>query len=153
MRIRRPGSGRSAAPTFDDSAEMAAVLLDTTVLIDLLRGRQGAVGRLRKLRAAGDRPHVCAINVEEVERGLRGEGEAQAARRLFDGLEIAPLSREEGYRAGRWRRTFAVRGTTLSQPDCLIVAAALAIGARLATGNPADFPMPDVQVDHWPVGE
>ena len=59
---------------------MASILLDTTVLIDLLRGRAGAVARLRALRAAGDVPCVCAINVEEVYRGLRGEREAAAAR-------------------------------------------------------------------------
>lgn len=26
------------------------------------------------------------------------------------------------------------------------------INARLATGNPTDFPMDDITVEHWPVG-
>jgi len=50
---------------------MAAVLLDTTVVIDLLRGRPDAIRRLRRLRDSGDQPYVCAINVEETARGLR----------------------------------------------------------------------------------
>lgn len=130
---------------------MGAVLLDTTVLIDLLRGRTGAVRHLRAIRSTGDQPYVCAINVEELERGVR-DGEAEALARLLDGLSIAPLGREEGARAGRWRREHATRGVTLSQADCLIASAAAGIGARLATGNPRDFPMPDLVVEHWPVG-
>jgi predicted nucleic acid-binding protein len=131
---------------------MAAVLLDTTVLIDILRGRPRAVARLRELRRSGDRPYVCAVNVEEVERGIRGEHEGEALGSLLDGLEIAPLGRAEGRRAGRWRRDHGSRGVTLTQADCLVAAAAAGIGARLATGNPRDFPMPDLHVDHWPVG-
>ncbi|MDT5297453.1 MAG: hypothetical protein QOG79_695, partial [Mycobacterium sp.] len=44
------------------------------------------------------------------------------------------------------------RGITLHQADCLIAAATAGIDARLATGNPADFPMDDITVEHWPVG-
>jgi predicted nucleic acid-binding protein len=132
---------------------VGAVLLDTTVLIDVLRGRPGAVARLRGLRDADDRPYVCAINVEEIQRGLRGEHEADAASRLFDGLGMVWLGRADGARAGTWRQTWAAQGVTLSQADCIIAAAALSIGGRLATGNPADFPMDGLQVEHWPVGE
>jgi predicted nucleic acid-binding protein len=72
--------------------------------------------------------------------------------RFLRGLHLAPLSRVEGERAGRWRRDFARRGITLSQADCLIAAAAMAAAARLATGNPKHFPMPELEVEHWPVG-
>jgi hypothetical protein len=37
--------------------------------------------------------------------------------------------------------------------DRLIAAAAAGIGARLATGNPKDLPMPGLVVGHWPTGE
>jgi hypothetical protein len=130
---------------------VAAVLLDTTVLIDLLRGRQGALSRLQALRAAGDLPHVCAINVEETVRGLRPR-EHVPARALFAGLRTVPLGTDEGWQAGEWRRRFASRGRTLAQADCLVAAAAHAVGGRLATGNPRDFPMRELAVDHWPVG-
>jgi predicted nucleic acid-binding protein len=129
---------------------MARVLLDTTVLIDALRGR-GAANRLSRLRAQRDMPFVCAVNIEEVFRGIRpGEGASVAA--LLNGLLIAPLGRTEGERAGTWRRSFAARGISLSQVDCLVAAAALGMDARLATGNPKDFPMSEIVVEHWPVG-
>lgn len=126
------------------------VLLDTTVLIDCLRGRPAA-DRLLALSRSGDVPCTTAINVEEIVRGLR-PAEEKAAARLFGGLLTLSLGEEEGKKAGRWRREFARRGVTLSQADCLIAAAAASAGATLATGNSRDFPMPGVRLDHWPVG-
>lgn len=129
---------------------MAKIMLDSTVLIDALRGRLAAE-RLRSMRRDGDEPWVCAVSVEEIWRGLRPQEEA-AASRLFRGLRIAPLGASEGLQAGRWRRDFAEQGVSLHQADCLIAAAASGVGARLATGNPKDFPMQELAVEHWPVG-
>jgi predicted nucleic acid-binding protein len=129
---------------------MALVLLDTTVLIDLLRGRRDAVERLLALRDASDAPGTCAVNVEESVRGLRPAEQVQA-RRLFRGLRVVPLGEREGWQAGEWRRKHAALGRTLAQADCLVAAAALAAGGRLATGNPKDFPMRELAVEHWPV--
>jgi predicted nucleic acid-binding protein len=101
--------------------------------------------------SAGDVPWVCAISVEEINRGIR-PGEARMVRRLLEALRVAPLGRDEGERAGAWRREYAAQGVTLSRSDCLIAAAAISVNASLATGNPRDFPMAEVDVDHWPVG-
>ena len=130
---------------------MARVLLDSTVLIDSLRGRPAA-DRVAGLRRRGGEPWTCAISVEEIWRGLRPD-EEPVARRLFTGLRIAPLGVTEGSLAGTWRRQFAERGITLHQADCLIAAAALGIDAALATANIADFPMPELTVEHWPIGQ
>jgi predicted nucleic acid-binding protein len=126
------------------------VLLDTTVLIDVLRGRVAAQ-RLLGLMSSGEVPYVCCINIEEIWRGIRPWEEEQAGR-LVDGLRLADLGLSEGRRAGRWRREAATRGTTLSQADCLIAAAAVGVRARLATGNPKHFPMEELDVEHWPAG-
>ena len=91
------------------------------------------------------------MNVEEVTRGTSPE-EEEAVLSFLGGLQMAPLGSPEGERAGRWRRDHARKGGTLSQADCLIAAAAVGVGARLATGNPKDFPMPEVEIEHWPVG-
>ncbi|MGH8936623.1 MAG: PIN domain-containing protein [Acidimicrobiia bacterium] len=127
-----------------------AVLLDTTVLIDALRGR-AAADRVRGLRRTGEVPFVCAINVEELWRGSFPEEEG-TLRRLLAGLRVAPLGRAQGEMAGKWRRRHASQGITLSQADCLVAAAAVGIGARLATGNPSHFPMSELTLEHWPVG-
>jgi predicted nucleic acid-binding protein len=129
---------------------VARLLLDSTVLIDALRGRSAAT-RVAGLRQTGTEPWVCAISVEEIWRGLR-EAEEAVARRLFNGMRVAPLGAAEGIRAGSWRREFANRGVTLHQADCLIAAAAFGVGASIATANVEDFPMSEIAVDHWPVG-
>src|SRR5581483_10427061 len=113
---------------------MAAIFLDTTVLVDALRG--GPAGaRVRVLRRDGFTPFVCAINVDELWRGARGPTQEKEVARLLRGLRVVPLRAEEGERAGRWRRDFGARGVT--------------VGARLATANVSDFPMPELVVEDW----
>lgn len=125
-------------------------VLDSTVLIDFLRGRP-AVERVRELRARGDTPATTAINVEEIVRGLRS-AETSAAQSLFRGLVLLHIDPPAAWQAGAWRREFASRGVTLFQADCLVAAAAQLSGGVLLTGNPRDFPMPDLRMEHWPVG-
>jgi predicted nucleic acid-binding protein len=126
------------------------VFLDTTVLIDALRGRPAAE-RVRHMRDVAQVPWICAINAEELVRGAGGD-ERSSVLRFLRGMRLAPLGWAEAELAGAWRRHYAGRGVTLSQADCLIAAAALQLGARLATGNPKHFPMSDLEVEHWPVG-
>ena len=131
---------------------MAFVLLDTTVVIDALKERPRTTERLRALEASGDVPHVCAVTVEEISAWLR-PNERERASSMFEGLSVAPLGIAEGRLAGWWRQRFRGTGRTLSQADALIAAAAISIGARLATGNIQDFPMSGLEVEHWPSGE
>ena len=98
-----------------------------------------------------ERLATTVINVEEIVRGLRREEQA-SAEALFAGLIVLRVGYREALLSGAWRRDFALRGMTLGQADCLIAACAAIAGARLATGNPRDFPMPDLIVEEWSVG-
>src|SRR5579875_1312454 len=150
--LTRPnGCASSAGPAAAAWGRALSVLLDTTVLIDLLRGRTQALDRLTALRRRGEPPFTTAMNVEGIHRGLR-PAERGAASQLFDGIRVAAIGRTEGARAGDWRREHASRGVTLTQADCLIAAVAVSLGLPLATGNPKDFPMAEVELEHWPVG-
>src|SRR6516165_213782 len=102
-----PVNGSAAnAPTGVASADVARILLDSTVLIDALRGRP-ASERLRALRRQGDEPWTCAISIEEIWRGLL-PGEEVIAQRLVRGLRCAPLGPSEG---------IALDGGAASSPD------------------------------------
>ncbi|HET9258052.1 MAG TPA: PIN domain-containing protein, partial [Pseudonocardiaceae bacterium] len=125
-------------------------MLDTTVLIDALRGRPAA-DRLRELASRREILLTTAVNVEEIVRGLR-PSEQPAADALFTAVRVLPIRKADARRAGTWRREHAARGITLHQADCLIGAVTVAIGARLATGNVKHFPMPELTVDEWPPG-
>ena len=132
-------------------ASLPLRILDSTVLIDHLRGRP-AVQRIAGLHADGEPIATTAINVEEIVRGLR-PAETLAAQRLFHGLTVLPIDARAAWLAGEWRRDHAERGVTLWQADCLIAAVAAVHRGTLVTGNPKDFPMPELSVEHWPVGE
>src|SRR5919108_6661924 len=95
--IRQPGCGRNAGPRAAASAEVI-VLLDSTVLIDYLRGRPVS-DRIESVMSRGDIPATTGINVEEVVRGLLPR-EVPAAEALFEGLVILPIGAEEGWQAG-----------------------------------------------------
>lgn len=124
------------------------VLLDSTVLIDFLRGRP-AVGRVRQLVAAGADIATSSVNVEEIVRGIRPT-ETAVLEQLLSGLVVLPADETVARVSGRWRAEHAERGVTLHQADCLVAATAAVHGARLCTGNPKDFPM--IEVEYWPVG-
>ncbi len=129
---------------------MCALVLDTTVLIDALRGRPAAE-RIRGLAAEREVLLTTAINVEEIVRGLQ-LSEHAAADALFTAIRVLPVREPDARRAGEWRREHATHGVTLHQADCLIGAVTAGFGARLATGNAKDFPMREVTVEEWPPG-
>lgn len=126
------------------------ILLDTTVLIDFLRGDQSVAERLRERRVGLFL--TSAIVVEELSYGIRSgeEEEEEVVHGLVDGLEVVAVGRDEAALAARWRREHARGGVTLSQPDCLIAACAVTRGVPLATANVRHFPMPELTVEHWP---
>lgn len=70
--------------------------------------------------------------------------------RRWEDIEAAVARVPDGEHA--WEGDPASRGATLAQADYLIAAATSTIGARLATGSPKDFPMAEVQFEHWPAG-
>lgn len=129
---------------------MGLLLLDTTVLIDVLRGR-AAAKRVLNLRRTATVPATSAVNIEEIVRGLRSS-EQPAADRLLSGLRVLPIGRAEAELAGGWRRDFAAAGRPLHQADCLVAATAVTAGARFATANVKDFPMDGLELEHWPTG-
>lgn len=74
------------------------LVLDSTVLIDHLRGRPAAA-RVLALLDRGVSPATTAINVEEIVRGLR-RAERDVAEQLFRGLVVLPVTAEAAWLAG-----------------------------------------------------
>ncbi len=121
---------------------MSKVLLDTDVLIDLLRGR--AAARAFLLDATSHSVPCCsAISVAEIHAGMRPE-ESEPTTALLDGLVVFPVTRPIAELAGhfRWR----AKARRLELADCLIAATACVEGASIVTGNAKDYPMPEVTV-------
>jgi predicted nucleic acid-binding protein len=121
---------------------VSKVLLDTDILIDVLRGRVST--RKFLLEVAQDSVPCCSvITVAEIHAGMRPEeGEATAA--LLDGLVIFPVTRQIAEVTGHFKRIS--KSHRLELADCLIAATAFVEGASVATGNAKDYPMPEVTV-------
>jgi len=128
---------------------VAKYLLDTTVLIDYLRGQSAVVDLLTALGGEGHQLGVCCINVAELYAGLSPQQQARA-NRLIDSLEFYDVSRETAKQAGRFRFDFARRGVILAVTDGLIAATATQEGATLITANIRDFPMEELQLLQQP---
>jgi predicted nucleic acid-binding protein len=121
---------------------MSKIILDTDVLIDLLRGREAA--RLFLAEATRDAVPCCSvISVAEIHAGMRPAERAPTSA-LLDALLIVPVTRTIAEWAGQFKARTSLRRLELA--DCLIAATAFTEAAPLATGNVRDYPMPEITV-------
>lgn len=114
------------------------MLLDTTVLVDALRGREDAVSFIEELP---DQPAVSVISVGELYAGVRPEEEEELARFLSI-FRLLSVNDDIARQAGYWKRDFGPsHGTSLA--DALIAATASVYEKPFATHNTKHFPMLD----------
>lgn len=121
------------------------LFLDTSVVIDMLRGADFASGLILREPLL-----ISPVTVHEVLFGMKSSEERATLELLEEGLVVATLGGAEGRISGHWRREYAQRGVTLDVRDTLIAAAALTHDMPLATGNVKHFPMPELRVEQWP---
>lgn len=122
-----------------------SVLLDTSFLIDFLRGHPAARSLWDSLSHEGVLFGCCAVNVEEVYAGMKS-GEEGATDVFLQALRYYPISRAAARRAGAYRREFRQRGITLHTADTLISGVCAVLGLGLVTRNVEHFPMRDFAV-------
>lgn len=112
-------------------------VLDTTVLVDLLRGHAPARDFLMGLES---RLFCSEVTRTEILQGVRSN-ERDAAERAFRAVRCIavdePVARRAGALGRRWRRSHG----RLSLADLVIAATAQELGADLATSNVRHFPM------------
>jgi predicted nucleic acid-binding protein len=113
------------------------VLLDTSVLIDVLRGWQPAAEWLAGL---GEVPTCSELTRAEVLRGVRSPERARTER-LLSSLRWVTVDEPVGRRAGELGRQFRRSYPGLSIVDFLIAATAQLLDADLATANVRHYPM------------
>jgi predicted nucleic acid-binding protein len=124
---------------------VAALLIDTDILADYLRGRADAVSFVDGLV---DAPALSVLTVAELFAGIREGPERQALEAVLDGCDLievdAAIAREGGLLRRRYHPSHGV-----GIVDAMIAATALAHGLRLATRNRKHFPMlPDLVVPY-----
>jgi predicted nucleic acid-binding protein len=119
------------------------ILLDTNILIDVLRNRSDHRAVSADLVAHGHTLTTSAINVAEVYAGMRPH-EAPETDRLLRSIESYPTTGTIARHARMLKFAYSQKGKTLSLPDMIVAATALTHSASLMTDNRKDFPLPDL---------
>ena len=123
---------------------MSKVVLDTDVLIDLLRGRATAQALLLRVTEHAI-PCCSVISVAEIHAGMRLQERARTAT-LLDSLVLLDVTRPIAEMAGHFKQRERARRLELA--DCLIAATAVTESAALATGNTRHYPIPELTLVH-----
>lgn len=126
-------------------------LLDSSLLIDALNGRNGRPQLLAELSRQDILLACCAVNVTELHMGMR-PGEEAKTEKFLRSLEFFPVTYEIAHLAGDLFRQWRQKGQTLSLADVTVAAVALTHNLVLATGNRKHFPMPELQLFQLPGG-
>lgn len=130
---------------------MANYLLDTTVIIDCLRGGRETVEFLTEVASEGSSVGCCAINIAEVYAGMK-ENERQLTKKFLDSLEYYEVTRNLAEQAGEYKREYSKKGITLSLSDVIIAAVAISNNLTLITDNLRHYPIPDINIKQIEAG-
>ena len=114
-----------------------AHLLDTCVLIDLLRRSAAAQTAVEKLP---ERPSVCAVSALELYAGARSQQDEGKLEGLLGLFRWVAMDRTIFRAAGSFMRHYRA-SHDLEIADALIAATAEQHGLKLATLNVKHFPM------------
>lgn len=114
------------------------IVLDTSVLIEHLRGEDAATRFLLGIPAA-DRAASVLARIE-IEGGMRS-GERRSVGSLFGILRLLPVTDAVARRAGELLRTYRRSHHGIDLVDYVVAATVELHGATLATLNVRHFPM------------
>jgi predicted nucleic acid-binding protein len=119
---------------------MPGVLVDTDLLVQALRGGEGAVARIDAVAHSGPR-HVSVLTIAELRAGRSGDDPAVDA--MLESFRVLALGRSAAERGGRLRRMYApTHGTGLV--DAILAATAIEGSLVLITNNGRHYPMPEL---------
>jgi predicted nucleic acid-binding protein len=113
------------------------MLLDTCVMIDVLRGKDAAFAFVSGLE---ETPALAAVTVTELVAGCRSAKERRQIDQLLSRYIVHNIDRDVASLAGDYVRRYGPSHGT-DPIDALIAATAKTHGLRLATLNLKHFPM------------
>ncbi len=123
--------------------EAVKAIIDTDLLIDLLRNKKEAVELVTKLEQNNFLLCTTAINIFELHHGAHKSKDAQsnlqAINALIRRLVILPLSSKSAQKAGHLYAELERKGQPIGLRDTFIAAIALTRECNLATRNVEHF--------------
>ncbi len=114
------------------------MIIDSDIIIEVLRGNTKTTAWLRKVRDSGSAIRYSPVTRAEIRAGARVR-ERAAISALFESLAVLSIEASTGDLAGDQLSRFA-RSHSVQLGDALIAATALEHGEELATFNAKHFP-------------
>ncbi len=116
------------------------VVLDTSVLIDHLRGDDRAHRLLTELGAQGETLSCSILTKVEILAGMRAAERART-RKLIEAIDWVEVDDDLGERAGALASRFLKSHRSIELVDYVVAATAERLSADLLTRNLKHFPM------------
>jgi len=130
-------SARFALSGIEAEAMSKAMLVDTDVMIDYLRGHGRAVALVRK---HADRIILSSVVVAELYAGVKGSREQTILDDLVSLFPVVPMTVEIARNAGLFRRDYG-KSHGVGLADAILAATAQSETAELCTLNVKHYPM------------
>lgn len=130
------------------------MIVDTTLLVDLLRGHEAAVKRTRELETSGTVlwiPAPAAFELMEgVERADRPEAERRRVDEILDAYTVLPFGLRHADRAGVVSGRLIRRGEMIDPIDAQIAGTALAERMPVLSRHNRHFDrVPDLMIETY----
>ena len=114
------------------------IVADSDVLIDALRGREPAAGRVARELEAGALA-TTVISVFELVSGARSDETREKIERFLAAAVVLALDEAAARAAAAVRSALEAAGTPIGTADCLIAGICLSRSAALLSRNRAHF--------------
>ena len=124
---------------------MAQYLLDTTTIIDHLRGDKKINSYLIEIGNRGDIVGCCCINVTETYTGMKDK-EKEKTDKFIESLYYFGVTKEIAKLAGKLKQKYVKKGKTIATTDVIIAATAIAYGLILITKNVKYYPFTELVI-------
>ena len=111
------------------------ILIDTNVLIEILKGKQKTIAQMENLDEA---PALSSVSLMELYYGAFNKSEIKQIDKFASLFELIPISTAISFRATELVRDYS-KNHNLDIPDSLIAATAQVNHCKLLTCNIKDF--------------
>ncbi len=119
------------------------MILDTSFVIDLMRGAKKAVEKLEEFERSGEAIYLTAPTIYELFLGIAlsraSDSEKQRVEEVLREQVVLPLDEEAARAAGELQGELMREGVPIDPLDALIAGIAVARGERVATRNVKHF--------------
>lgn len=119
------------------------MLLDTSFLIDLMRGDEGAIETVRRMEADLVQQRLSAMTLFELFYGVARSDQPEAERETVESVvstkPIYPADNAVMRKAGRLAGELASAGTLVGDGDAVIAATAIALDEPVLTRNANEY--------------